>query len=78
MQVVENTAIKGMAALFAKTPVETLRHYVAFQYLNFHAPLLSEPWVDANFDLFSRRLLGIAKPRPLEQRAVKFVSGILG
>ncbi|MCX7096489.1 MAG: M13 family metallopeptidase [Methylococcales bacterium] len=74
----ENTAIKGMAALFGKTPVGTLRDYVAFQYLNAHAPLLSEPWVDANFDLFSRRLLGIAQPRPLEQRAVAFVSGTLG
>lgn len=74
----ENTAIKGMAALFAKTPVETLRDYQAFQYLNFHASLLSDPWVDAHFDLFYRRLLGIAQPRPLEKRAVEFVSGTLG
>ena len=74
----ENTAIKGMAAVFAKPPVETLRDYVAFQYLNLHAALLSEPWVDANFDLFSRRLLGIPQSRPLEQRAVEFVSGIIG
>jgi len=78
LQVSENTAIKGMAALFAKTPVETLRDYLAFQYLNLHADLLSEPWVDASFDLFSRRLMGIAEPRPLEKRAVQFVSSILG
>lgn len=74
----ENTAIKAIAALFAKTPVETLRDYMAFQYLNLHSALLSDPWVDANFDLFSRRLLGIAQPRPLEQRAVEFVSAVLG
>jgi len=78
LKVTENTAIKGMAALFAKTPVTTLRDYVAFQYLNLHASLLSEAWVDANFDLFSRRLMGIPQPRPLEQRAVQFVSGTLG
>jgi len=78
LKVTENTAIKDMAALFAKTPVTTLRDYVAFQYLNLHAPLLSEAWVDANFDLFSRRLMGIPQPRPLEQRAVQFVSGTLG
>lgn len=76
--VFENTAIKAMAALFAKTPIETLRDYQAFQYLNFHAPMLSDPWVDVHFDLFYRRLLGIAQPRPLEQRAVEFVSGTLG
>ena len=74
----ENTAIKGVAALFAKTPVDVLRDYVAFQYLNLHSSLLSEPWVDAHFDLFSRRLMGIPQQRPLEQRAVVFVSSILG
>ena len=78
LKVTENTAIKGMAALFAKTPVATLRDYVAFQYLNLHASLLSEAWADANFDLFSRRLMGIPEQRPLEQRAVQFVSGTLG
>jgi len=78
LMVSENTAIKGMAAVFAKTPVETLRDYVAFQYLNMHADLLSQPWVDANFDLFSRRLMGIPEQRPLEKRAVEFVSGMLG
>lgn len=78
LMVSENTAIRGMAVLYAKTPVETLRDYQAFQFLNLHAPLLSDPWVDAHFDLFSRRLLGIAQPRPLEQRAVEFVSGTLG
>ena len=67
-----------MAALFAKTPVDVLRDYVAFQYLNLHSSLLSEPWVDAHFDLFSRRLMGIPQQRPLEQRAVVFVSSILG
>lgn len=74
----ENTAIKGMAAVFAKTPVDTLRDYVAFQYLNVHAEFLSQPWVDASFALFSRRLMGIPEPRALEQRAVEFVSGMLG
>ncbi len=40
--------------------------------------LLSQPWVDAKFDLFSRRLMGIPEQRPLEKRAVQFVSGTLG
>jgi endothelin-converting enzyme/putative endopeptidase len=78
IQLANNTAIKGMAAVFAKTPVKTLSDYVAFQYLNSHADLLSEPWVDAHFDFYSRRLLGIPEPRALEKRAVELVSGTLG
>ena len=38
LQLGNNTAIKGMAAAFAKTPIETLRDYVAFQYLNADIP----------------------------------------
>ena len=78
LQLFNNTAIKGMATVFAKTPIETLRDYVAFQYLNSHASLLTEPWVDAHFDLYSRRLLGVPEQRALEQRAVEFVSGTQG
>ena len=53
-----DSAIRAMAALFARTPVETLRAYTAFHYLDNQAPLLSDDWVDAHFDLYSRRLAG--------------------
>lgn len=73
-----DTAIRGMAAVFAKTPVETLRAYLAFHYLNNHAPLLSEEWERAHFDLFSRKLNGIGEQRPINIRAVQIVNGTLG
>ena len=78
LQLSSDTAIKGIAAVFAKTPVDTLRDYVAFHYLNNYAPMLSEEWENASFDLFSRRLEGIAQQRSLEDRAVQFVSASLG
>lgn len=77
-QLKNDSAIVASAALFAKTPIETLRDYVAFQYLNNHAEQLSEPWADAHFDLFSRRLTGIAQQRPLAARAVASVNATLG
>ncbi len=78
MQVTSNTAIKAMAALFGKTPVPVLRDHLAFSLLNSHATMLSEPWENAHFDMYSRRLQGIANPRPLPERAVQFVSELLG
>ncbi|HEX5093971.1 MAG TPA: M13 family metallopeptidase [Burkholderiales bacterium] len=73
-----NTAVQRIAKLYARTPMDTLRAYVAFHYLDGHAGLLSQPWVDAQFDFYSRKLSGIAEPRPLEIRAVRFVSHTLG
>jgi len=73
-----NTAVKKIAKLYAGTPLPTLRAYLAFHYLDEHAALLSQPWVDAHFDFHSRKLAGIAEPRALEIRAVRFVSHTLG
>lgn len=73
-----DSAIRAMAALFARTPVETLRAYTAFHYLDNQAPLLSDDWVDAHFDLYSRRLAGINEQRPLDKRALDFLNHTLG
>lgn len=78
LQVATDIPIKDMAAVYAKTPLDTLRSYVAFHYLNHHAPLLSDAWSDAYFDLFSRRLMGINEQRPLEKRALKIVNDKFG
>jgi putative endopeptidase len=77
-QVTSNTAIKAMAALFGKTPVTTLRDHLAFSYLSSKAAFLSEEWENAHFDFYDRQLQGIAKPRPLPERGVEFVSAMLG
>lgn len=69
-----DTAVKATAALFGKTPVDTLRAYTAFHYLDRRAPLLSQPWVDAHFDFYARRLGGIAVQRPLDKQALEFLA----
>jgi endothelin-converting enzyme/putative endopeptidase len=78
VQLVSDTAIQGIAATFAATPIETLRAHTAFRFLNRHAGLLSQEWSDAQFELFSHRLSGIAEQRPLEERALDHIGTYLG
>jgi putative endopeptidase len=76
--VTTDTAIKGTAALFAKTPLDVLRSYLAFHFINNQAPYLPKAYADANFDLYGRTLNGIEEQRPRNLRALQFVSGSLG
>lgn len=73
-----NTSMRALAALFAATPLATLRAYSAFHFLDYHAPLLSDEWVDAHFDMFEHHLSGIGKQPPLQVRAVRFLNATLG
>jgi putative endopeptidase len=72
--VTTNTAIRDSAALFARTPLETLRSYLAFHYINNQARYLSSDYRDAHFDFFSRTLNGIDEPRPRNLDALQYVS----
>jgi len=72
--VATDTAIRDLAALFAETSPETWASYLAFHWINNHAPLLSEAWEQAHWELFSKRLNGVAERRPRARRAIQFVS----
>ena len=73
--VMTDTAVQKLAKLFAETPVETWRSYLAFHCVDNWSELLSEPWQQAHFNFFSTRLVGITEQRPLRPRAIQFVSG---
>jgi len=75
--VATDSAIAQLAALFAETPVRTWADYHAFHWINNHAPLLSQPYARAHFELFSKRLNGVDQERPREKQAVQFVSSRL-
>ena len=76
--VATNTAVQQSAALFQEVPVETWASYLAFHWINNHAPVLSADYADAHFDFFSRRLNGVEEQRDRAQRGISFVSGRLG
>jgi putative endopeptidase len=73
-----NTALKATAAMVGQTPVDTLRSYLLFHYIDNHAPLLSREFAEANFAFYSTRLNGIEEMRPRPLRAQRYVDSALG
>ena len=71
-------AIAPTAALFRRFAVESWRSYLAFHWLNNHASVLPEPFGQARFDFYDRRLLGVNRRKPRSERVVQFVERALG
>lgn len=73
-----DTAVKESAAIFAKTPIDVLRSYMVFHFINNQAELLPEAYADAKFEFFSGRLQGIKQQRERSLRAIVFINQKLG
>lgn len=73
----EDTAIAGLAKLFAETPVSTWRDYLAVHYVRHNATFMPRAFAEPHFDFFRRKLRGQTAPRPREVRAVSFVNNRL-
>ena len=76
--VAQNTAMPKLAAVYAQTPVETLRAWQAFNVVDDAAPLLSARFVDAHFEFRDRFMSGQAEPRSRAKRAAAFVEAAMG
>ena len=63
--VMENTAIPGIAQVFADTPIETLKAWQAFQVVDQASPYLSNAFVDSRFDFRGKTLRGQPENRPV-------------
>ena len=74
----ENTAIPGIAQVFADTPIETLKAWQAFQVVDQASPYLSTAFVDSRFDFRGKTLRGQPENRPRWNRGVALVDGQLG
>ncbi len=74
----ENTAIPKIAAVFAKTPVATLKAWEAFNLADQAAPYLSKPFVDARFAFRGKVLTGQQAQRPRWKRGVQLVDSQIG
>ena len=68
----------GMNALVERTPVETLRRYLAAQYLDSAAAYLSDDFYAASFDFFGRQMAGKEEQRPRWKRAMSIPNSVLG
>jgi putative endopeptidase len=73
--VAEKSAFPKIAAIFARTPIETIRAWAAFHIADDAAPYLSKDFADAHFDLHYKTLAGQREQRARWKRAVYAVSG---
>jgi len=77
MIVQENTAIKAIADLYARTPIETLKAWEAFGVVSGASPYLPKRYVDSRF-LFTSALSGAKELTPRWKRADTLLDGSLG
>jgi putative endopeptidase len=73
--VAEKSAFPKLAAIYADTPVDTLKAWLAFRAADAAAPYLSKPFVDAHFGFRLKELTGQAEQQPRWKRAVRAVAG---
>ncbi|MDO9370022.1 MAG: M13 family metallopeptidase [Sphingopyxis sp.] len=73
----ENTAIRDIAALYAQTPLDTIKLWQQFHVADNAAPYLSKAFVDSRFE-YSKALSGVSELRPRWKRGLTLVDGSLG
>ncbi len=73
--VAEKTAFPKLSAIYAKTPVETLKAWIAFHIADNAAPYLSKDFTDAYFEMRDKTLAGQQQQKVRWKRAVYAVSG---
>jgi putative endopeptidase len=73
----ENTAIRSLAALYAKTPLSTLKEWEAFHTADQASPYLNKAMVDSRFE-YTKTISGVQEQRPRWKRAVTLVDGSMG
>jgi putative endopeptidase len=76
MIVQEKTAVRDIAALYAQTPLDTLKAWQAFHVVDQAAPYLSKRFVDSRFT-FTKTLSGVSELRPRWKRAATLIDTTL-
>lgn len=72
---IQKSAFMTMAAIYAQTPLNILKAWLAFTVVDNAAPYLSKPFADAHYELYNRVLLGQAEQEMRWKRAVRVVAG---
>ena len=74
----QDSAVPKLAAIFAATDLDTLKAWQAFHTIDNAAPLLSQAFVDAEYEFRERFLSGQPQPRERWKRGVSFVESAMG
>ena len=73
--VAEKSAFPKLAAIWASTPLATLKAWTAFTIVDNAAPFLSSPFVQAHFEMRGRTLSGQQEQSARWKRGIHAVSG---
>ncbi len=73
-----DSAIQASALLLAKTPIDVLRSYLAFHFIDNCAPFLPKAFADARFAFYGGQLEGIDEQRDRPYRGLNLVNSLLG
>jgi putative endopeptidase len=76
--VVEKTALPKIAAIYARTPLRTLKAWQAFHLADAAAPYLSKRFVAANFAFHGKVMTGVAQQPERWSRAVDTIEDAMG
>ncbi len=74
----EKTAFPQIAAIYARTPVATLKAWQAFYLADQAAPYLSKPFDQAHYEFHQGVLTGAKAQQPRWKRGVSLVDGQIG
>jgi len=70
--------LPAMMKLLTRTPLETLKAFMAVRFLSGHAAVLPSEIDNANFDFYGKVLNGAQEQRPRWKRAIDTTEGELG
>ena len=76
--VAQPSAIDKAGELFAATPLDVVKDYLAFHLINTNANRLSSDFDDASFEFFGKTLRGTEEQRERWKRGVQIVNGGIG
>ncbi len=76
--VAEKSAFPKLAALYAATPLNTLKAWQAFTLVDDAAPYLSKRFADANFEFHKKTLSGQPAQKPRWKRAAETLDAQVG
>ncbi len=66
---------EGLDRILTETPIDIWRQYLKYKLIDAAAPYLSQPFVDAHFNLHEKELAGIPEQQPRWKRGVELVAG---
>lgn len=69
---------KSLSTVIDKTNLDDLKSYLAWHYVSAYASTLSKPFVEENFDFYSRTLTGAKELQPRWKRCVQSADRELG